>query len=72
MSSIADPVEGNAPHRSLISRRSSASLPIVLDEEEEEEEEEKREGEGEGGRERNDEDTSQQKKSKNLIDREYI
>lgn len=56
---LADPVEGNAPHRSLISRRSSASLPIVLDEEEEEEE-----GEGESGREGKADESNQSKKSK--------
>ena len=39
-------MEGNAPHRSLLTRGSSALLPVVLEEEEEEEE---REEEGEGG-----------------------
>ena len=46
-----DPVEGNAPHRSLLTRGSSALLPVVLEEEEEEEREEEggEGGEGEGG-----------------------
>ena len=51
-----DPVEGNAPHRSLLTRGSSALLPVVLEEEEEEREEDGGEGGelGEGGGESDD------------------